>query len=167
MRTMRSRTWAAVAFALLLASLFYRDFIAFAAVESSPPASNSPPVSADQRKFFEAKIRPVLQKSCFGCHSAQAKEIEGGLLLDSRVGLRRGGENGPVIVPGNVGASKLIEALRYTNKDLQMPPDDNGGKLPDSIIHDFESWVRMGAPDPRDDAAGAMAKAYDTTEAKK
>jgi hypothetical protein len=164
---MRSRTWAAVALALLLASLFYRDFIAFAAVESSPPPSNSSPVSADQRKFFEAKIRPVLQKSCFGCHSAQAKEIEGGLLLDSRAGLRRGGENGPVIVPGNVGASKLIEAIRYGNKDLQMPPDDNGGKLVDSVIHDFESWVRMGAPDPRDDGTGVTAKAYDTTEAKK
>jgi hypothetical protein len=108
--------------------------------------------------FFEKKIRPVLVEKCYECHSADAEKIKGGLVLDTREGIRRGGDNGPAVVPGKIEESRLIEAIRYANKDTAMPPQKSGGKLADEVIKDFEKWVQMGAPDPRDGAAKIVRK---------
>ncbi|MCH2399528.1 MAG: hypothetical protein MK364_10495, partial [Pirellulales bacterium] len=96
--------------------------------------------------FFEAKIRPVLVKHCYSCHSADAKIVRGGLRLDTRQALLRGGDSGPGLVPRKPAVSQLLSALRYDG--LEMPPE---GKLPASIIADFERWIQMGAPDPREE----------------
>ena len=104
----------------------------------------------DQIDFFEKKIRPVLVERCYKCHSAAAEKIKGGLLLDSREGMLKGGESAkPAIVARDAEKSRLIEAIRYGNDDLQMPPKKAGGKLSDEQITDFITWVNMGAPDPR------------------
>ena len=103
-------------------------------------------------QFFEQKIRPVLVERCYKCHSSGAKKVQSGLLLDTRQAVRAGGERGPAVVPGNLGESLLIEAIRH--ESLEMPPD---GKLPDSVIADFVRWVKIGAPDPRDTAATPRA----------
>jgi hypothetical protein len=98
-------------------------------------------------EFFESKIRPVLVDKCYQCHSEQSKKLKGDLKLDSPAGLLRGGESGmPSVVPGHPEKSKLVEAIAYKNDDLQMPPKE---KLPAEVVANFESWVRMGAPDPR------------------
>jgi len=99
-----------------------------------------------QLDFFEAKIRPVLADSCYKCHSTLAEKVKGGLLLDSREALLKGGDSGLVLVPGDPESSLLIKAVRYTDPDLQMPKDK---KLPDDQIADLVAWVKMGAPDPR------------------
>ncbi|MDA1014909.1 MAG: PSD1 and planctomycete cytochrome C domain-containing protein [Planctomycetota bacterium] len=104
-------------------------------------------------EFFEKKIRPVLVEHCYQCHSADAqknKKLKGGLLLDTRMGLRAGGESGLAIVLGKPGESLLLSALRGGGDATQMPPN---GKLSDAVIADFETWIRSGAADPRDDAA--------------
>lgn len=107
--------------------------------------------------FFERKIRPVLIERCYTCHSAKAKKVRGGLLLDTRHGLRKGGSQGPAIVPGDPDASRLVRAIRYEDKDLQMPPKK---KLPAEQVADFEAWIKRGAPDPRTkDEAVASASA--------
>ncbi len=121
--------------------------------------------TAEQRDFFEKKIRPVLADKCYKCHSEKAEKIKGGLVLDTREGIRRGGDNGPAVVPGEIQESLLIEAVRYANKDFAMPPKKEGGKLPDDVIRDFEKWVQMGAPDPRDGAAPVVKK-YDAAKAR-
>jgi hypothetical protein len=95
--------------------------------------------------FFEKRIRPVLVERCYGCHSADAKELRGGLRLDSQAGLRLGGNSGRIIVVRKPEESLLMAALRHG--DLKMPPD---GKLPDHVIADFAKWIEIGAPDPRD-----------------
>ena len=113
-------------------------------------ASAASVVSANPRSFdfFEKKIRPVLVENCYGCHSADAETVESDYLLDTREGIRRGGATRrDAVIPGDVESSQLIAAIRYDNEDLQMPPD---GKLPDEVISNFEKWVEMGAPDPRD-----------------
>ena len=96
--------------------------------------------------FFEKKIRPLLAEHCYECHATGAKKIKGGLLLDSRPGWTKGGDNGPALVPGEPEKSLLIKAVRWSAPDLQMPPKN---KLTPAQIADLEQWVRRGAPDPR------------------
>jgi hypothetical protein len=114
-------------------------------VALSAPARAADPASTD---FFETKIRPVLVAQCYACHSAEAEQLgklKGGLLVDTRDGLRAGGDSGPAIVPGEPDAGVLLKALRYDD-DLQMPPK---GKLPEAVVKDFEVWIKAGANDPR------------------
>jgi cytochrome c553 len=98
--------------------------------------------------FFEKKVRPVLVERCYECHSAEQK-IKGGLRLDSRDGWLKGGDSGPAAQPGTPEKSLLVEAVHYTNRDMQMPPKQ---QLPKEEIAVLEEWVRMGAPDPRTEA---------------
>jgi hypothetical protein len=109
---------------------------------AAPLAAAEP--SPEDIEFFESKIRPVLVESCSKCHSAGPKAPKGGLAIDNREALLKGGDTGPAIVPGKPDDSLLIKALRYG--DLQMPPK---GKLPDAVIADFVRWVERGAADPR------------------
>ena len=88
------------------------------------PAAPAPKLTPAQTDFFEKKIRPVLVKDCYKCHSAEGGRIKGGLRLDTRDGLLKGGESGPAIIPGNPDRSPLIRAIRYRDSNLQMPPDD-------------------------------------------
>jgi hypothetical protein len=124
-------------------------FVLLAAVSS---------VSAQQTgdAFFEAKIRPVLVKHCYGCHSEESKKAKGGLKLDTREAVLKGGDSGPAVVPKAVEKSLLHKAVAYQDKAMQMPPD---GKLPDAVIADFKKWIEMGAPDPRRAATGPAVQA--------
>ncbi|MFK8111755.1 MAG: PSD1 and planctomycete cytochrome C domain-containing protein [Rubripirellula sp.] len=103
-------------------------------------------------EFFEKEIRPILVEHCYECHAGE--EASGGLLLDSRAGWMRGGDTGAAIVPQDAEESLLIEAVRYRNQDLQMPPD---GRLSAAEITSLEKWVSLGAPDPRDGMIQAHA----------
>jgi mono/diheme cytochrome c family protein len=109
-------------------------------------------------QFFEAKIRPILTDKCYNCHSKEGDKVKGGLLLDTREGLLAGGNTGPAIVPGNPNDSLLIQAVRYKDEDLQMPP--KGEKLTDQQIADLTEWVRRGAPDPRINLTAGTSAAY-------
>ncbi len=103
-------------------------------------------------EFFESRIRPVLAAKCYACHNSKMKEPKGYLTLDTREGVMKGGTLGAALVPGKPGDSKLIQAMKYADPHLQMPPS---GKLADAVIADFEAWIAGGAPDPRADIAGA------------
>jgi len=109
----------------------------------------------EQIEFFENKIRPLFAQHCYGCHSEQAEKVKGGLRLDTQESFLKGGNSGPVVVPGSPEASLLIKAVHYTDPDLQMPPKDK--KLPDQQIADLETWVKMGAPMPRASIRSALA----------
>lgn len=94
-------------------------------------------------EFFEKKIRPIFAAHCSECHG---KKKHGGLLLDSREGWMTGGDSGAAIIPGDLEKSILIRAVRWTDKDLRMPPKQ---KLSETEIADLETWVKTGAVDPR------------------
>lgn len=106
-------------------------------------------VPADEAKvaFFEKNIRPILIKRCYECHSVESGKSKGGLTMDSRNAILKGGDSGPALVAGQPEKSKIIESVRYKNEDLQMPPK---GALPSSEVKALEEWVKMGAPDPRE-----------------
>ena len=130
-----------------------RFFVTICFLALASPAVAAPPDDAGIA-FFEKKIRPIFVEHCYGCHSVQAKIPQGGLMLDSRDGVRKGGDHGPVIVPGEPDKSMLIKAVRYNGKP-RMPEK---GKLPLALIADLEQWVRLGAPDPRNDKSTTVAK---------
>jgi hypothetical protein len=114
--------------------------------------------------FFENRIRPVLADKCYECHSATAKKVKGGLLLDTREASRRGGDTGPAVVPGDLTKSLLIEAIHHEDKDTAMPPRE---KLPAEVIADFEKWIAMGAPDPREGGGAGTTITIDIEEGRK
>src|SRR5437867_5545767 len=110
-------------------------------------AASPGPESAD---FFEMRIRPLLAKNCFACHTGSRM---GGLQLDPRENILRGGKSGAAIVPGNPDESLLIQAVRRTHERLKMPPQ---GPLPDQDVTDLTAWVKAGAVWPE---AGSSATA--------
>src|SRR5689334_6443750 len=116
------------------------------------PASEPTP---EQVRFFETLVRPVFIEHCQKCHGEQKQW--GGLRLDSREALLRGGDSGAALVPGKPAESRLIEAVRQVNDEFKMPPE---GKLSDRQIADLIRWVEMGAPFPAA-ADGAAAKKRD------
>src|SRR5207245_429786 len=114
----------------------------------------------------EKKIRPVLVEQCYSCHSADSKKankLKGGLLLDTKAGLLKGGDTGLALVSGKPDDSLLIKGLRHSD-ELRMPPK---AKLPANVVADFEMWIRMGAPDPRDGSAIAGVRVIDIEEGRK
>jgi hypothetical protein len=125
---------------------------------SSANAAETPP---EQIAFFESKIRPILVTHCYECHSVEKKETNGGLTVDSREALLKGGDSGPALVPGNPDQSLLIIAVRQSDKDLRMPPKQ---KLSSTQIADLEAWVKLGAPDPRAAVTSKLASSSTTAK---
>jgi hypothetical protein len=125
-------------------------------------AAKEPRITKEGAEFFEKKIRPILVRNCYECHSGDPKKAKAHLVLDTRDGLRKGGESGKVIIPGNPDESPLIEAVRY--EGLEMPPKE---KLPDELIDELVRWVEMGAPDPRSGKAVNARNKIDLAEARK
>src|SRR5471032_2047149 len=131
--------------AMLLAALPLALQLA-AEARQSAPASSRP----DSPEYFETSVRPVLAANCYDCH---ADERMGGLRLDSRDGLLKGGKSGPAIVPGDPEKSLMIQAVLQTRDTLKMP---KGGRLKPAEIDALTEWVRAGAMWPAT-AAGFTA----------
>lgn len=117
----------------------------------APARADEPKPTAEQVEFFENKVRPVLVKHCYECHSADAKKLKGELRLDTRAGVRTGGSSGPALVPGKPAESLLIKSVKHAAGVEAMPPKE---KLSAEAIADLEAWVKMGAPDPRTGDSG-------------
>ena len=105
------------------------------------------------------KVRPLLAKNCFSCHT-DAKM--GGLQLDTREHVLKGGNSGPVVVPGDPDRSLLIKAINHTDSRLEMPPP---GKLTSEEISILETWVKDGAVwgAASDSSAAIAAHEYEIT----
>ncbi|MBK9706119.1 MAG: PSD1 domain-containing protein [Acidobacteria bacterium] len=123
---------------LLLVGLALFGPMVWPAHSQNQPKPSSPSSSTSLNDFFESKIRPLLATECFSCHTDSQM---GGLRMDSRESLLKGGKSGPAIVPGEPDKSLLIQAVRHTG-GLKMP---KGGKLPQSQIDALVEWVRTGA----------------------
>ncbi|MCZ6792295.1 MAG: DUF1549 domain-containing protein [Planctomycetota bacterium] len=149
--------WAVAAPALAVATV---------ALAVATPALAVATAGDERFEFFEKKVRPLLVRHCYKCHSANAKKVRGGLFLDSQEGWMNGGDSGPAVNPGKPGESLLIAAVKYEDSDLEMPPR---GKLSAEEVRVLVEWVKAGAPDPRTGAASRRlpSKAIDFAEARK
>jgi hypothetical protein len=128
------------------------------------PKNGLEPATPEQIAFFEKSIRPVLVRECYSCHATTAEKIKGGLTLDTRDGLRKGGKTGPGIIPGDTANSLLLKAIKHVEDDLKMPPKK---KLADSVIADFEKWIALGAADPRDSSPKLAKNVIDIENGRK
>lgn len=144
----------AFTFVGILSGLICNSTMAPAVGDSSPTAGKAvaaPTGNTVGLSLFESRIRPVLIRECYSCHSAETKKgPKANLRVDTRDGLLRGGDSGPALVPGKPLDSLLLKALRGDDGVALMPPK---GKLSDAVIADFEKWIRLGAPDPRQSRA--------------
>ena len=102
-------------------------------------------LTKQQATFFENRIRPALIQYCYDCHSEETGKTRGGLLLDTREGMLQGGDNGNILAGSNYRETLFWEAINW--RDLEMPPKE---QMPVAVIQDFERWLQMGAPDPRE-----------------
>jgi hypothetical protein len=108
-------------------------------------------VRADEgQDFFNEKVLPLVKTHCYKCHSHESGKSKGGLVLDSRAGILKGGASGPALIPGSPDKSLLIRAIRRSDPSTAMPPSHPLTAEEKSIL---ERWVKMGAPDPRTGAA--------------
>jgi len=123
--------------------LFSAKAVAFFLL-ATPATGEETAIASEQLSFFESKIRPVLIQECYSCHSSKTGNAKGGLRLDSEQLTHLGGESGPAVVPGDLDASLIYQAISY--QEFAMPPK---GRLSQTIIDDFRQWIEMGAPDPR------------------
>lgn len=129
--------------------LFGGLLLLLAAAAAALPTAAAQQPDAEQLKFFEENIRPVLVKHCYSCHSHEAlqgKKLQAELFLDSAAGMLAGGESGPALIKGKSAESLIIKALKYDG--FEMPP---AGKLPAEVVADFAKWIDAGATDPRTD----------------
>ena len=99
-------------------------------------------VGQDKVEHFEMQVRPVLAKNCYGCHTQSAM---GGLRMDSREALLKGGKSGPAVVEGKPEQSLLIRVIDHSHDRLKMPPS---GKISPEEIRLLSNWVRDGAVFP-------------------
>jgi hypothetical protein len=132
---------------------------AFLAVFLCPGAAGA----TEEIAFFEKEIRPIFVEHCYECHSMGGDQ-KGGLVLDSREGWSVGGDSGPAVVPGDAGASLLIESIRYENPHLEMPPKT---RLSSEKIAALEKWVAIGAPDPREGTVKKVASGMSLEEGRR
>ena len=121
--------------------------------EQAKPAQ--PKLTAEDERFFEEKIRPVLANRCYSCHGPDEQESD--LRLDTRANLLKGGYSGPAAIAGNIEGSLLLKVVAYDG-DTKMPPV---GKMPDEEIAALREWVRRGLPWPE----GVELKAVDSIQA--
>ena len=102
-----------------------------------------PVIGANDETFFETRIRPVLVQRCFECHGRD--EAKGGLRVDSREALLKGGDSGPALISGNAASSLLVRAIRRSDENLSMPPT---APLSTEVVDDFVQWINSGAAWP-------------------
>lgn len=105
-----------------------------------------PATGYDPATFFLTQIEPILERRCYDCHSEIEEQDDGGLVLDSRAGWTRGGDHGPAITPKNLAKSPLLRSIRSTDPGTRMPPDES---LPPIEVALLQTWIMLGAPDPR------------------
>jgi len=127
-------------------------------------AASADEIARTGEDFFESRIRPVLVKRCFKCHSGDKRE--GQLRLDQRVALLKGGQSGKVVLPRDSNGSLLIRAIRRADRDFRMPPDD-ADRLSAEEVRDFVAWVKMGAPYPDAPGHAVASPVADLREARR
>ncbi|MEZ6049040.1 MAG: DUF1553 domain-containing protein [Planctomycetaceae bacterium] len=135
-----------LALLLMTGWMLNRELLLSANEETPAATQGEQKITDEQLEFFESHIRPVLAEQCYDCHKS-GEAAEGGLVLDFREACLKGGDSGPLFNFKNPAKSLLIKVLKHELEGLEMP--QGGDRLDEETIAHFETWIKMGAPDPR------------------
>jgi hypothetical protein len=94
---------------------------------------------------FNREVQPILSENCFKCHGPDGSARKAKLRLDTKAGALGGGEDGPVIVPGDSAKSPLYQRIVSTDADEVMPPPKSNLKLSPAQIDLLKRWIDEGA----------------------
>jgi len=93
---------------------------------------------------FSEHVAPILEHHCAGCHGSTRQK--GGLRLDTAPAVMRGGEDGPVVNPGDAAGSELVRRVTLPADDDDRMPSDDKPSLSPSDVALLKSWIAAGAP---------------------
>ena len=125
----------------------------------TPRRMLTPALAAPQPEVsFDRDIRPIFAARCLKCHGE--KQQSGGLRLDAKAFAMRGGDNGPVLVPGKAEESRLYRRVVAEEDGERMPPV--GERLGAAQVALLKSWIDAGAAWPEAEADRAAAATPDS-----
>src|SRR5688572_16238122 len=109
-----------------------------------------PPAAAKQGVTFDTDIKPVFEKACFKCHGPEVEKPKGKFRVDTKASILKGGDEGPMVTPGDLSKSPLIAMVAQTidDEDMYMPPKDNKQKiapLTKAEVGLVRAWIEQGA----------------------
>ena len=105
--------------------------------------SKLPPSATVKDVTFAKDIKPMFEKACFKCHGEEKQKAK--LRVDSAEAVKKGSENGEVIVVGNSAKSSLVHTVAGLVEDMMMPPEDKGDPLTKEQIGILRAWIDQGA----------------------
>jgi cytochrome c len=125
------------------AAAFTGLFAAALLTHPAPVSAQTTP-APNTEAYYTQQVQPIFQKNCYRCHGAP--NHRGGLQIDTRAGLLRGGRDGAVIVPGHPESSLLVALIRHEGPaDDPMPMPPHGDKISDADIATITTWIKAGA----------------------
>ena len=104
---------------------------------------------------FVKDVQPILTKTCVACHGPEKQR--GGLRLDDGVAAMKGGNNGPVLKPGDAAASKILAMVAGLDPETKMPPGDRTPLTSEQIGH-LRAWIEQGAAWPKGNSGTTSVK---------
>jgi cytochrome c len=110
------------------------------------PAAAAPAQDPSSPEFYTTRVAPILQENCGRCHGGM--NHRGGLSIDTKESLLKGGKSGAVIVPGYPEQSLLIKLIHQADLSEDARPMPPKGKLTDEQIQIIEQWIKAGAVIP-------------------
>jgi len=95
---------------------------------------------------FDKDVRALMELSCVHCHNAE--KDKGGLQLQTRELLLKGGDEYKAVVEGKSGDSAMVHFAARLVEELEMPPKGKGDALTPEQIGKLRGWIDAGAPWP-------------------
>ena len=105
--------------------------------------SKLPPAAAQKDVTFAKDIKPMLEKACFNCHGEEKQKAK--LRVDSVEAIKKGSENGEIIVLGNSAKSSMVHTVAGLVEDMMMPPEGKADPLTKEQIALLRAWIDQGA----------------------
>ncbi len=124
-------------------SLAFAGLAATAALSRPATVSAAADPAPNSVAYYTQKVQPIFRENCYRCHGGI--NHRGGLQIDSKAGLLKGGHDGAVLVPGSPEKSLLISLIRHegpADDPMPMPPKS---KISDADIATVTAWVKAGA----------------------
>jgi cytochrome c5 len=112
-------------------------------VRADVDVSKLPPAATQKEVTFAKDIKPIFEKACFNCHGEEKQKAK--LRVDSAEAIKKGSENGEIVVVGNSAKSSLVHVVSGIVEDMMMPPEGKADPLTKEQVGLLRAWIDQGA----------------------